>query len=441
MATVIVASVLVATAVVLVHTQRRTLFDGLDTNVRQRADDIESAIADDGSIPPTLGGRGDDALAQVADVDGRVVAASTNAGGASPIAPPPVLREEIRTLRRLPIDDGAFRVLSRRVLTAEGQFTIHVAKSTEDVEESVAALTRGLALAVPAITLLLCVLVWWLTGRVLRPVETIRREVASMGGTDLGRRVPEPISDDEIARLARTMNAMLDRIESASEQQRRFVDDASHELRTPLTRIRSRLEVALSEPPEAGRTSRTMRDLLRDVEHLQYLVDDLLLLARMDAIPEAPSRALVDLDDLVFEEAERMQILGGVRIDTSAVSGAQVCGSRPELARVVRNLADNALRHARSTVWFALHEAEGDAVLAVTNDGAPIAAEDFDSVFEPFTRLDEARTADRGGSGLGLAIVRRIVMLHGGTVAVDPTYRDGARFVVRLPATTGSASA
>lgn len=439
-ATVVVASVLVVTAVVLVVVQRRTLVDGLDTNVRQRADDIESAIAG-GSVPPTLGGRGDEALAQVADVDGRIVAASANVAGAGPIAPPPDRREEIRTLHGLPVDDDAFRVLSRRVLTAEGPYTIHVAKSADDVDESVDALTRGLSLAVPAVTLLLGALVWWLTGRVLRPVESIRREVASMRGTDLGHRVPEPASDDEIARLARTMNAMLERIEVASERQRQFVDDASHELRTPLTRIRSRLEVAASEALDPDEARRTMRDLLRDVEHVQYLVDDLLLLARMDAVTGPASPALVDLDDLVFEDVARLRTLGRVRIDTSRVTGAQVVGNRPELARVVRNLADNALRHARTTVSFALHESGGDAVLTVTNDGSPIPPEHRDTVFEPFTRLDEARTADGGGSGLGLAIVERIVTAHGGTVAVDPAYVDGARFVVRLPAANGSAPA
>ena len=203
--------------------------------------------------------------------------------------------------------------------------------------------------------LILALLTWWLTGRTLRPVDKMRAEMAEISGTNLGRRVREPDTGDEIDRLARTMNETLDRLEDAVRRQQRFVADASHELRGPLTRIRSELEVDLARPDCADPTA-TERSVLDEAIGLQHLVDDLLQLARSDAGAAEMTAVPVDLDDIVLREARRLRDRGRVVIDTSRVSAAQVIGDRNQLGRAVQNLLDNAERHAVTTVTVTLDE-------------------------------------------------------------------------------------
>jgi signal transduction histidine kinase len=276
--------------------------------------------------------------------------------------------------------------------------------------------------------------VWWLVGRTLRPVEAIRREVAGIGagGAGLDRRVPVPAGDDEVSRLARTMNGMLDRIEDAARRQQRFVADASHELRSPLARVRAEVEVDLAHPGGADPDA-TAASVLAEVVAMQHLVDDLLALARADAGVDAGERGPVDLDDLVDRQARRLRAAGRVAVDSRGVSAAQVVGDRDQLARAIGNVVDNAARHARTTVTLAVREDGGTAVVSVADDGPGIPPERRDDVFERFHRLDGARTAPAGGAGLGLAIAREIVVAHGGTIVVDPAHGPGARLVITLP--------
>jgi signal transduction histidine kinase len=300
------------------------------------------------------------------------------------------------------------------------------------VDETVRILTASLILAIPVVVAVLAFLVWWLTGRVLRPVEAIRSEVANIQGTELHRRVPVPGSYDEISRLAWTMNAMLDRVEHAIERQRRFVADASHELRSPLARIRADLEVGIAYPNTQDPDG-LHRSLLADTIGLQELVDDLLLHARLESGSIGPASAPVDLDDLLLDEARRLRQRGRVRVDTSAISAARVLGDPKQLRRAIGNLTSNAERHATTTVTLELRENAEHSVLVVADDGPGIPVRDHATVFQRFTRLDDARSREAGGSGLGLAIVHDIVARHGGTIAITSSDGDGARFVVTLP--------
>jgi signal transduction histidine kinase len=227
------------------------------------------------------------------------------------------------------------------------------------------------------------------------------------------------------------MNSMLDRVEHATRRQREFVADAAHELRTPLTRLRASLEVGIGHP-ETADPDGVLAALLEDTVRLQTLVDDLLFLARSESTLARPGTA-VDLDDLVGDEARRLRDRGRVRVDTTHLSAARALGDRDQLARAIRNLAENAERHAATVVRFELRERDGHTELVVCDDGPGIPAADRARVFERFTRLDEARSADAGGSGLGLAIVAAIVGRHGGTVAITSRDGEGARFVVTLP--------
>ena len=429
-----VALVLGIFAVVLIGVQRRELTRNVDSTLRLRADDIAAFITASDEVPTVLSNRiADETVAQLVSLDGEVVAASTN------IPPGPIVpsgattTETIRTKNILLAenDDDDFRLLSRP-LDVNGQtFVLHVARTLKDVREGTAILRTSLLIAIPSVVVLLAALVWWLVGRTLRPVEAIRSEVADIGGSDLHRRVPEPTTEDEIARLATTMNGMLDRLQDATLRQQRFVSDASHELRSPLTRIRTELEVDLARPAEADLEA-TAHSVLAESTELQHLVDDLLHLARTDAGAHNNEREPVDLDDIVLREARRLKANERRSVDIAGVSAASVSGDRDQLTRAVRNLVDNAVRHASTTVTLTLAEQNSAAVLTVADDGSGVPPDQHEQVFERFARLDDARSRDSGGTGLGLAITRDIVVRHGGKIFID-SEAAGARFVVEIP--------
>lgn len=426
------ALVLLLTASALLILHHRLLTDSLDETLASRSEEVV-ALLEAGRLPAIITGQGDiDSVTQVVDDSGSVVATTANFIDQPALADPGPGPGTYRTTR-LPTDESRMRVHSRRF----GDHVVHTAAPIDDVEESVAALRLGLLVTIPMAMILLGVVLWRTVGRALRPVERIRNRVGEITATNLHLRVPQPPTRDEIGRLAATMNDMLERLERSADRQRRFVADASHELRGPLTRIRTELEVDLLQPAAADLTA-THRSVLEEAEGLQRLIDDLLALARLDAAAADPGLATdrrpVDLDDIVLGEVEAVRAIGRVTVDISRVSAVQVLGNRDQLARAVRNLADNAARHASSTITFQLTDLGDTALLSIADDGPGIEAADRERIFERFTRLDEARATDDGGTGLGLAITREIIERHGGSVVVDPDVETGTRFVVRLPA-------
>jgi signal transduction histidine kinase len=282
---------------------------------------------------------------------------------------------------------------------------------------------------------------WWFVGRTLAPVETIRREVAEISNHALDRRIPEPGTADEIERLARTMNDMLERLEASRDREQRFVADAAHELRTPLTNVRAQLEVALSHPDTTVWTELSSA-LVDEHVRMSALVDDLLLLARADDRKLGAPRHSVDLDEVVLAVVGAIRARGRVHVDLSGVAGGRVVGDREELERVVRNLLDNAERYAGSTVRVGLSQQATVVELVVEDDGPGIAAADRERVFERFTRLDDSRSRAGGGAGLGLAIVREIVVAHHGWVDITAPANGsrGTRVTLTMPGTNGSQS-
>ena len=318
----------------------------------------------------------------------------------------------------------------RHVAAPNGRYTVAVASPLDGVRRSVDALSGVLWVGTPFLIALVGLLAWVLVGRALQPVEAIRAEVDEIKHTTMHRRVPVPATGDEVARLASTMNDMLDRLQHAADQQRQFVSDASHELRSPVTTIRTDVEVALAHP-DATDWPQVADRVLGETGRLGHLVDDLLELARIDE-GRARRHADVDLDEVVIAEAARIN--GGLTVHTAGVSAGRVRGDEHQLAQAVRNLLDNAARHAESTVKVALGENDGLVTLTVDDDGPGIPVRDRERVFERFTRLDEARDRRRGGAGLGLALVRRSVEAHGGTVEISDSPSGGARVEVHLPA-------
>jgi signal transduction histidine kinase len=291
----------------------------------------------------------------------------------------------------------------------------------------------ALAVGLPLLLLIVAATCWWIVGRALRPVEAIRAQVAEIGSGGVDRRVPEPPIEDEIGRLARTMNAMLDRLQAASDRERRFVADASHELRSPIASLRTQIEVQQRYSTANGEQEDLLSSQLAEVNRMERLVRDLLVLARADERTMAARLRLVRLQDLVREEVVGLAGPGLPDVDLTGVNPVTIVGDPAGLGRVVRNVLENALRHARSSVVVTVRADGDDVELRVANDGPEIPADATERIFERFTRLDEGRARDEGGAGLGLAIVREIVLSHGGHIRVDDG-GSGASFVISLPA-------
>ena len=416
------ASVLVLTLV------RTNLVSGLDDVARQRATDVASLIGSSKLVDPLPSQRQGEGIVQVVDASGKPIAETANIKGEARLfdfagSPQGV----VRRVEGGPLGESAsFRV----VALDSGGLTIYSAVPLEGVDHVGSELTTIFAVGGPIVVVLLAGIGWVLVGRALRPVAALRQQVAEIPGDAPDRRLALPEAQDEIHRLAGTFNELLGRVDEATSRQREFVADAAHELRSPIASLRTQLEVA-HEHPGHVQWPVLAEDLLDDTLRLNQLADNLLLLARLDASPPRQRHA-VDLDEIVLEELRRSKGRLGLVSDASMVSAARVWGDKEELTRVVRNLLDNAQRHAVSRVAVALSADETTAILAVSDDGAGIAPEDRDRIFVRFTRLDEARARDAGGAGLGLAIVADVVRAHDGSVTVAD-HGPGTTFIVRIP--------
>ncbi|MCV7433844.1 HAMP domain-containing sensor histidine kinase [Mycolicibacterium bacteremicum] len=314
------------------------------------------------------------------------------------------------------------------------RYIIVVGEGSRAVTSTVTTVIGALAVAAPVVIGVSAAATYLLVRRSMRSVDDIRSRVAEITTSDLTGRVPVPEGRDEIAALAVTMNEMLARVEAGHAAQQRFVGDASHELRSPLATIISALEVAQAHP-ELLNTELAQHTLMPEAQRMRSLIDDLLLLARADERGWNLRRDDVDLDDVAVTEVERLrrEARGSVQV-TAAIEPVRVSGDPGALARVLRNLLDNAARHAASVVEIELRSVGEDAVLTVGDDGPGIPAGDRRRVFDRFVRLDEGRSRDAGGTGLGLAIVAEIVAAHRGRVSIADRPGGGTRAVVQLSA-------
>ena len=323
------------------------------------------------------------------------------------------------------------RMSGQTARTATGTYTVIVGAGSESAEHTVATVALLLGIAAAIMTGVAALVNFRLAKYSLRSVEAIRARVSEISASDLSQRVPVPPQDDEISALATTMNEMLARVESGHDAQRRFVGDASHELRNPLASILSALEVA-QEFPDALDDELTSGTLIPEAQRMQALVEDLLLLARADERGLALRGDDIHLDVLAESEANRLRRATDldVRLHSEA---ATATGDLAAMARVLRNLLDNAVWHATSTVEIAVKRRKAATILSVADDGPGIPDQDKTRVFDRFVRLDSDRSRDGGGSGLGLAIVAEIVASHTGTVSIDDRPGGGTIVTVILP--------
>jgi signal transduction histidine kinase len=370
--------------------------------------------------------------------DGTVVKRSASAPQ-TPLVP--VTKFDFNLLRALPDDAVAgdnMRVSGQRVATASGDYTVLVGGGSEAVETTARTVAILLACGAPIIVAVAAAATYWLVRRSLQSVDAIRAQVAEISTSDLAERVPVPDSRDEIAALALTMNEMLSRIEAGHLAQKRFLGDASHELRSPLATIISGLEVAEAHPDLLD-ADLAVNTLLPEAQRMNTLIQDLLLLARADEQRLVRRKEQVALDDLAEAEAARVGRGARCAIHTD-ISPVLLTGDSAAVSRMIRNLVDNAVRHANSCVGIEVGSRNGTAILAVSDDGPGIAPAERTRVFERFVRLDSDRARSGGGAGLGLAIVAEVVTAHGGTITVADRPGGGTRMIVTLPVGDGQGS-
>jgi len=328
------------------------------------------------------------------------------------------------------IEDFTMRIAA--ATTADGSLVVLVGAEQDELGAVLGRLTGLFQAAVPLVVLLVAALAWITTGRALRPVEAIRQQTAEITGSNLSGRVPVPEGRDEIHDLAVTMNQMLERVEAHELSLRQFTADASHELKSPLANLRALVDTA--DVSDSGWEALKPR-LVDESERLRNLIDNLLFLASHSEAASNRKVGTVHLDDLLFDEAQIIAATKSISVNISEVGPAAVQGASSDLQRLVRNLADNATRHASSAVTLKAATKTSSVVLEVADDGPGIAEEDSEKVFERFTRLDEARARNDGGAGLGLAIVKQIVDDHNGTISIRQTPGGGATVAVEFPTT------
>jgi two-component system OmpR family sensor kinase len=317
----------------------------------------------------------------------------------------------------------------------EGNVVIIVGDSLHDVDSTLHRLLLVELLVTFAVLGALVALGLWVVRLGLRPLRRIEQTATAITAGDLSHRIDHPDPQTEVGRVGTALNEMLDRIEASDRRLRRFIADASHELRTPLASVRAYAELfdrgAAARPADL---ERSMSGIVREAERMSLLVDDLLLLARLDE-GRPLERKPVDLAEVVGEAVDVARVVEPGRPIDLSVESATVTGDETRLRQLLDNLLANARAHtpADAAVSVELRAADGDATLIVADHGPGLTEEQAARVFERFYRVDSSRARASGGAGLGLSIVAAVTEAHGGTAEARPTPGGGATFVITLP--------
>ncbi|TFW32234.1 sensor histidine kinase [Massilia horti] len=415
-----------------------------ETEVGMLADATGGAIhvheAPAGTAPPSLMRL--DRLVQIIDANGNVLARSVNLGVARLPAPQPLLEQLAAgqtVYQTLPhVIEEPLRMVSVPATIGDRALAVQVAGSLDDVNHVLHAaviLFAGMAVSLLAAVGFAGAA---LTRKIFGAVDDIALKARRIGEANLDQRLPHPGADDEIGHLVDTLNDMLDRLERSFDVQRRFTADASHELRSPLSRLRTEIEVTLRRPRDAAEYIGTLRSCLEEVERMTKLVEELLMLARLDAGQEHTPSETVSLNDLAKETLWRLEPRSREReikivLDAGPSVTARIAYGPASL--VLTNLLENAVKFSPSggqvTVRVA---ADGDsAVLSVDDQGPGIAADDLPFVFDRFYRGAGARAGVVEGVGLGLALSQAIAHAYGGRIEAANRQGKGALFKVLFP--------
>jgi two-component system, OmpR family, sensor kinase len=419
------AVVIAATGAFLYYSLSSSLDETIDEELEARAAEATGPAAQGEfnlDAGPAIGiSDGDERFVQVLDREGRIVDATPQVGEQPVLGPGELARASTEgpfSLERNEISgiEGSARLLVVPFNGPDGPLVLVAGTSLEERDEAVREFLLALLIVAPAVLVLASLLGYGLATAALRPVESMRAEATAISAAEPGRRLPLPRSRDEVFRLGKTLNAMLERLEGALERERSFVADASHELRTPLALLKAELELALRRPRTHEELEEALRSAAAESDRLARLAEDLLVLARTDQgrlpLRRAPVSAVVILGNVAERfrpEAENE----GRSIKVDSPNGLEVVGDALRLEQALGNLVDNALRHGRGAVLLRAVDSEARVELHVTDEGGGFTPEFFAHAFERFSRADEARSGD--GAGLGLAIVRVIAGAHGGS--------------------------
>jgi len=298
-----------------------------------------------------------------------------------------------------------------------------------------AHLRRALILALPLFLIFCIVCGYWLSAGALYPLVSIRDALAKIGPRDLDRRLPAPRANDESGHLVVTINELFERLERASEAQRRFISEAAHELRTPLAVLRAGMEVALQRPRDAEESKAALQDALYEVERLCATAEELLELARLDS-GSLPRHQAVNLRELAADAVTTVRPLAEARRQSVSIHDSNemtmVRGDSDQLRRVILSLLTNAIKFApaKGHVQISAFNSNSDVVLRVADDGPGLDQEELARMFDAFYR---GRRAVGEGSGLGLTLCREIVRLHGGVIRASTRAVGGCEIEVSLP--------
>jgi len=437
----LVILVLVGAGLFVVLRLRADLLATTDRGLQARADLLVQSVGPPGTLAPQSGlAEPEEAFAQLLDPAGRVLDSSPGFGGPALLTPAELASVDAAGLRKT-VEVRIEEWLPARLLAVpvgDGRVLV-VGGSIEDQQEAVARLVTLLAVSGPFVLALAAGVGWWVTGAALRPIEAMREQAAAISASDPDRRLPVPDTGDEVARLATTLNDMLDRLQSALERERRFVGDAGHELRTPLANLTAELDLALRRDRTAAELTQAVRSAAEETQRLSALAADLLVLARADGgrLPVSPEP--VDVAALVRESVHGCAARAAdqeIGVDVAVPDGLIADVDSRRLRQALGNLLDNALRHTPpgGRVIVAADRSNGTLTIEVSDTGAGFPEPFLPHAFEPFTRADAARSREAGGTGLGLAIARAIAQAHGGDASARNRPGGGAVVALRIPA-------
>jgi heavy metal sensor kinase len=430
----LMAVVLAATGVFVYLRLQTELRRTVDETLGSRADAALVVVEETGSLPPD---QPDDAFAQLIGPDGSAVESSSSIADAPGLVAGELRGPSLSEREALTIEGEVVPARILAVLVPGGGVLV-VGASLDDQRTTLARLAAALAIGGPVALILAVGVTWLLVGWTLRPVESMRAEAAAISAGDPGRRLPVPGTGDELARLAETLNAMLDRLEEAIDRERRFVDDASHELRTPLSNLKAELDLALRRSRTSDELELALRSASEDADRLARLADDLLVLARSDRGRLPIRREPVDVAEMVGGTVDSFAARAserGVGIDVHVPDELRADLDELRMRQALGNLLDNGLRYvpAGGRVSVAAERDDGCLRLEVRDDGPGFPAEFLPAAFEAFARPDASRSRPEGGTGLGLAIVAAVAQAHGGTAEAANLPGGGAVVVLSIP--------
>ena len=444
------AVVIVAFGAILYAAMADVLLDEIDTGLRFRAATFAAELPGPARLGPAAPGLIEhrEAFAQVLGPDGIVL--GTSQGLAGPLigaARVRAIRSQVFSYQNLPGVEAGARLFTLPVIRSGRRYLVIVGSSLSDRADALRMIERLFLLGGPVALAIACSVGWILAGTGLRPVDRMRRQAAAISAAGAGQRLSIPPADDEVGRLARTLNGMLGRIDDAALAERRFLNNASHELRTPLTALKAELDLARSRPRTAADLAAVVDSASEETDRLVRMADDLLVLARagqggLGVRPEeTPVRELLDASAAMFA---RRAAAAAITIGPAPKITAWL--DRARIRQAVDNLIDNALRYAQTTITMQAVAGNGTVTIAVSDDGPGLppgllqhgADVGAFAAFERSASNDaDGRPDKSGGAGLGLAIVRMITEGHGGRVSAANRPAGGLTVQLILPDGSG----